>query len=56
MNNELLAVLEYMERERGIDREKLIEAVEGAILSAAKKSMVPANDLRIEIDLLPEQR
>ena len=50
MNNELLAVLEYMERERGIDRETLIKAVEGALLSASKKSVSPAQDIRIEID------
>lgn len=50
MNNELLAVLEYMERERGIDRETLIKAVEGALLSASKKGVSPAKDVRIEID------
>lgn len=50
MNNELLTVLEFMERERGIDRETLIVAVENALLSASKKSVGPANDLRIEID------
>jgi len=50
MNNELLAVLEYMERERGIDRETLIKAVESALLTASKKSMATARDLRIEID------
>lgn len=50
MNNELLAVLEHMERERGIDRETLIRAVESALLSASKKSVSPAKDLRIEID------
>jgi N utilization substance protein A len=50
MNNELLAVLEYMERERGIERETLIEAVETALLSASKKSVGPARELRIEID------
>jgi len=50
MNNELLAVLDYMERERGIERETLITAVESALLSASKKSVGPAKDLRIEID------
>jgi N utilization substance protein A len=50
MNNELLTVVEYMERERGIDREVLLSAVESALLSAAKKSVSPAEDLRIEID------
>ncbi|MBU1694213.1 MAG: transcription termination factor NusA [Verrucomicrobia bacterium] len=50
MNNDLLAVMEYMERERGIDRETLLTAVESALLSASKKSVGPARDLRIEID------
>lgn len=50
MNNELVAVLEYMERERGIDRETLIRAVEGALLTASKKSVSAAKDLRIVID------
>ncbi|MCS6770751.1 MAG: transcription termination factor NusA [Kiritimatiellae bacterium] len=50
MNSELIAVLEYMERERGIDRETLIKAVESALMTAAKKSVSPAKDLRIEID------
>ncbi len=39
-----------MERERGINREILIRAVESALLSASKKSVSPAKDLRIEID------
>ncbi len=50
MNNELLAVLDYMERERGIEREILIKAVESALLTASKKSVSAAKDLRIEID------
>lgn len=50
MNNELLTVVEYLERERGIDRETLLTAVEQALLSASKKSVGPAKDLRIEID------
>ena len=39
-----------MERERGIEREVLLRAVESALLSASKKSVSPAKDLRIEID------
>ena len=50
MNNELLAVLDYMERERGIDRETLFQALESALMSASKKSVSPAKDLRIAID------
>jgi len=50
MNNELLAVLEYMERERGIERETLLVAVEAALLSASKKNLELAKDLRIDIN------
>ncbi len=50
MNSELQAVIDYMERERGIERETLLEAVESALLSASRKSVGPSRDLRIEID------
>jgi N utilization substance protein A len=50
MNSELLAVAEYMERERGIDRETLLSAVESALLAASKKSFSQAQDIRIGID------
>lgn len=49
-NSELLQYLEYMERERGIDREILIEAVESALLSASRKSVGQYEELRVEID------
>jgi N utilization substance protein A len=42
--------VEYFQREKGIDREILFEAVEQALLQASKKSVGPARDLRIEID------
>jgi transcription termination/antitermination protein NusA len=50
MNGELIAVLEYLQREKGIDKETLLQAVEQALLQASKKSVGPAHDLRIEID------
>jgi N utilization substance protein A len=50
MNNELTAVLNYMEKERGIDREVLLVALESALLAASRKSVGPARELRIEID------
>jgi transcription termination/antitermination protein NusA len=50
MNSDLLAVLDYMEREKGIKREVLLEALSGALLTAAKKSVGPARDLRVTID------
>ena len=50
MNSELSAVVEYMERERGVDRETIIEAIESALQSAANKSMADAEDLRVTIN------
>ncbi len=50
MNNELLSVLSYLERERGIQRETLIEAIEFALQSAAKKSMGTSRDVRVVVD------
>ncbi|MBU4199484.1 MAG: transcription termination factor NusA [Verrucomicrobia bacterium] len=49
-SHELLAVIEHMEKERGIDRASLIQMVEAALMSASKKSVGPAKDFRIIID------
>jgi len=50
MNAELLAILEYWEKEKGISRTVLLSAVEEALLSAAKKAVGPARELRVAID------
>ena len=50
MNAEFLAVLEYWEREKGIQKEVLLKAVEEALLLAAKKAVGPARELRCSID------
>ena len=50
MNNELLAVFEYMERERKLDRETLAQLVESALQVAGRKSIGRVRDLRVEID------
>jgi N utilization substance protein A len=50
MNNELHAILSYMEKERGIDRDVLIKAVEFALQSVARKSSSPEQEVRVEID------
>ena len=39
MNGELLSILEAIERDKGIDREILITAVEAALATAARKSL-----------------
>ena len=50
MNADFLAVLDFWEREKGISRETLVGAVEEALLSAAKKAVGPARELRCAID------
>ncbi len=50
MNSEFLAVLEFWEREKGIRKDVLLAAVEEALLSAAKKAVGPARNLRCTID------
>jgi N utilization substance protein A len=50
MNADFLAVLEFWEREKGISRDVLVGAVEEALLSAAKKAVGPARELRVTID------
>ncbi|MFH1441242.1 MAG: transcription termination factor NusA [Candidatus Omnitrophota bacterium] len=52
MSQELLAILEQMEREKGIKKEVLIAAVESALLSAVRKviDVKPGEELRVEMD------
>ncbi|MDD4893967.1 MAG: transcription termination factor NusA [Candidatus Omnitrophica bacterium] len=52
MSQELLAILDQMEREKGIKKEVLIEAVESALVSAARRALnvKPEEELRVELD------
>jgi len=50
MNAEILAGLEFYEREKGISRDVLVAAVQEALLSAAKKAVGPARELRVVTD------
>ncbi len=50
MNADFLAVLEFWEREKGISRDVLVNAVQDSLLSAAKKAVGPARELRCVID------
>jgi transcription termination/antitermination protein NusA len=50
MNADFLAVLEYWEKEKGIGRDVLTSAVQEALLSAAKKAVGPARELRVDIE------
>jgi len=50
MTSELLALMEYYEKEKGIDRTVMVEAISTALLAASRKSVGPARELRVEID------
>ncbi len=49
MSHEILSVLEYMEKEKGISRSDMIEAISSAIASAAQKGVGVGQDIRVEI-------
>ncbi len=50
MTNELIALFDYYEREKGINRSKLVEAISGALLTASRKVVGPARELRVDIN------
>lgn len=50
MSQEILSVLEYMEKEKGIPRDDMIAAIANAIRSAATKGVNAGQDLRVEIN------
>lgn len=49
MSSEILAVLEYMEKEKGISREDMIATIEGAVKAAAERAINSSGDVRVEI-------
>ncbi len=50
MSSEILSVLEYMEKEKGIERADMIAAIVNAIKTAAQKGVNSGQELKIEID------
>ncbi|MBP5510341.1 MAG: transcription termination factor NusA [Kiritimatiellae bacterium] len=50
MNGELLAIVSYLERDRGVSREVIIQAIESAIQHSAKCSLDVSKNLRVKID------
>ena len=50
MNSEFIAMLDYLEREKGIKRETLIEAISSALVAASKKSFSCSREVRIDIN------
>jgi len=50
MNNELVAILDYLERDRGLERDVLVQLIEESLISAARKAVGPANELKVKLD------
>lgn len=50
MNAEMLAQLDFFEKEKGISREVLLGAVHEALVAAAKRAVGPARELRVVIN------
>ena len=50
MSSEILAVLEYMEKEKGISREDMIATIESAVKAAAERGINSSGDIRVEIN------
>lgn len=50
MSSEILSVLEYMEKEKGINREDMIATISSAIRNAALKGINAGQELKVEIN------
>ncbi|MDN3507942.1 MAG: transcription termination factor NusA [Simkaniaceae bacterium] len=50
MNKDLLAIFEYLEREKGIKREIVVAAIEESLQSAARKSVNGLTNVTVNID------
>ena len=53
MNQELLSILDSIERDKGIKKEILVKAIESALISAARKNLGKhVEDIKVEFDSL----
>ncbi|WP_066193755.1 MULTISPECIES: transcription termination factor NusA [Gracilibacillus] len=50
MNRELFDAIDYLEKEKGIDKNILIEALEAALISAYKKNFKSATNVRVDLN------
>ncbi len=50
LDRELTAILEYLERERGLDRQSILAAIEGGLLSVYRKKMKLDKNVELHID------
>lgn len=50
MSSQLFDAIDYLEKEKGISKDILIEALEAALISAYKKNFKSATNVRVDID------
>ena len=50
MNKDLIAIFEYLEREKGIKRDIVISAIEESLLVAARKSIQGSSNVTVNIN------
>lgn len=50
MNKDLIAVFEYLEREKGISRDLIVDAIEESLRTAARKSITGASNVTVKIN------
>ena len=51
MSNELLDALIALEKQKGISRDVLIEAIEAALVTAYKRNFNQAQNVRVDLNL-----
>ncbi|HLR07964.1 MAG TPA: transcription termination factor NusA [Bacillota bacterium] len=50
MNAQLFEAIDYLEKEKGIDKEILLKALEAALISAYKKNFKSASNVRVDLN------
>jgi len=50
LNSQLFEAIEHLEKDKGIDKEVLLDALEAALVSAYKKNFKSATNVRVDID------
>ncbi|HLR66176.1 transcription termination factor NusA [Virgibacillus alimentarius] len=50
MSSQLFEAIDYLEKEKGINKEILLEALEAALISAYKKNFKSATNVRVDLD------
>ena len=50
MNHEFMEALDELEKDRGIDKEIIIDTIEQALLTAYKKNFGSAQNVRVSVD------